>query len=789
MTNMMQKINVVLMLTVLLSFHHLFGQDQQDSILQYSMQTRWTSEVDPENVWPAYPRPQMVRSNWVNLNGYWQYTIQDKNAEQPQAYEGKILVPYPVESELSQVKRLVGENNYLWYKKNFTAPTLKSGEKLLLHFGAVDWESKVYVNGQEVGTHKGGYDPFTFDITKFIGKGAQEVVVRVWDPTDSGMQARGKQVAEPKGIWYTPVTGIWQTVWLETVPTDYVRNVKITPDIDQRKINITLQFPSLTSSASIVVKAMADGREINSKEVSVDAKSQQALVELTIPEPMLWSPDDPFLYDLQITLKNTKGNVVDEVDSYFGMRKIALGKDANGYTRIMLNNKPLFQFGLLDQGWWPDGLYTPPTEEAMLYDVKVTKDMGFNMLRKHVKVEPARFYYYCDKIGMLVWQDMPSGFNTAQKAEQHVSHDALTDWERPKASAKQFESELKAMIDHFYSFPSIVVWVPLNEGWGQYDTERLAQWVKTYDPSRLVDAPSGWADRKVGDMIDVHLYPGPGMELPEKNRASVLGEFGGLGWPVKDHLWWDKKNWGYLTYQDQETYQKEFRSIIKDLEPLVGWGLSAAIYTQTTDVEGEVNGLMTYDREVVKLDSQQVKKLIQPLYQSWWSKRMLVYDSEHDAHEWRVMFKQPKGNWKQAEYDDLQWACKKAPFSADDNPFLPASTPWKEEKLYMRKTFYLNQIPRNIFIKHYMPKSQVKVYLNGKMITELSDGGGRKRHYTHELCNEAKQYLKNGENILAVEVLSREGNGAFDMGLYTTEPVKGDESVHMGTITTGDVEK
>ena len=456
---MIRKISGFFICFVLLSVQALFAQDEQDDVLKYSMKTRWASDVDPKNVWPEYPRPQMTRENWENLNGYWQYAIQDKSAKQPSKFEGEILVPFPVESELSGVKRLVGDDKYLWYKKSFKAPKTKSGEKVLLHFGAVDWESTVYINGKEVGMHKGGYDPFSFDITKYLKKkGDQEVVVRVWDPTDSGTQARGKQVANPRGIWYTPVTGIWQTVWLETVPEDYIKLVKITPNVDQRRAELDLQLSSLKNSGTIVVRAMADGKEVGSKEMPVGAESEQAKIAVDIPEPILWSPNNPYLYDLEIVLKDKDGNILDKVGSYVGMRKVSLGKGANGYTRIMLNDEPLFQFGLLDQGWWPDGLYTAPTEEAMMYDVKVTKDLGFNMLRKHVKVEPARFYYNCDKMGMLVWQDMPSGFNSSKRAEQHVKHDAPLDWERPKESAVQFEQELKSMIDHFYSFPLSILW-------------------------------------------------------------------------------------------------------------------------------------------------------------------------------------------------------------------------------------------------------------------------------------------------------------------------------------------
>lgn len=772
----MKKRNLVIAFAFLcLPVLSILGQNESDEVLKYSMKTRWTDDVNPNKLYPEYPRPQMVRNedDWVNLNGYWQYSIQSKENKKPSEYDGKILVPFPVESELSEVKKLVGKDNYLWYKRSFKAS--KDKGRTILHFGAVDWEATVFVNGKEVGTHKGGYDSFSFDITKYLkNRGEQELVVRVWDQTDAGMQARGKQLNNPRGIWYTPVTGIWQTVWMENVPEDYITQLKITPDVDNRLARIDVDLSALKNGGTIEAKIFENGKEVSSQEKPVGEKSVSAYLELNINEPILWTPNNPFLYDINITLKDSEGNVVDKVDSYTGMRKVSLGKDANGYTRIMLNDVPLFQFGLLDQGWWPDGLYTAPTEEAMVYDIKVTQDLGFNMLRKHVKVEPARFYYHCDKMGMLVWQDMPSGFIAAEKDVQHVEHDAKVDWERPLASSVQFEKELKAMIDNLYNFPSILLWVPLNEGWGQYDTERLAEWTKTYDPSRLVDAPSGWADRKVGDMIDVHLYPGPGMELSEENRASVLGEFGGLGWPVDGHRWWDKRNWGYLTYEDQDTFRKEFNALIENLQGLISWGLSAAVYTQTTDVEGEVNGVMTYDREVLKLDKEDTRELLKPLYESWWNKRELISDSEHTPNLWRVNFGKVSENWNQPDFNDFAWDEKKAPFSANQNPFLPAFSTWNTNELYARKSFTLTSVPENIFIKYYAPKTEVELYVNGNLVKVLKEGGGRKRHYTHVLLKEIGEYLKTGENVLAVKAVSQDDIRALDLGLYTSQPVEDD---------------
>ncbi|MBD8488257.1 beta-galactosidase [Echinicola sp. CAU 1574] len=749
------------------------SQEDENGLLSYEMKTPWTDQVDAKNVWSAYPRPQLQRKEWTNLNGTWEFAISENKSALPMQYQGEILVPFPVESSLSGVKKLVGSENYLWYRRNLQIDASKLEGRTLLHFGAVDWETVLYINGKKVGAHKGGYDSFTFDISQYVKGGDNELVLRVWDPTDEGMQARGKQVSDPKGIWYTPVTGIWQTVWLESVPVDYIKNLRLSPDIDRKELSVAVEYPALSKDYVLEILAASNGKNIAGTKITVGEKSNHSTAILPINDMILWSPDNPHLYDLEIKLYNNEGELVDMVESYFGMRKISLGKDGNGYTRIMLNNEPLFQFGLLDQGWWPDGLYTAPTEEAMVYDIKMTQEMGFNMLRKHVKVEPARFYYHCDKMGMLVWQDMPSGFIAEEKSVQHVKHDALLDWERPLASAQQFERELKSMMDNLYNFPSIVVWVPLNEGWGQYETEKLAHWTKQYDPSRLVDAPSGWADRKVGDMIDVHLYPGPGMELPEENRASVLGEFGGLGLPVKDHLWWDKRNWGYLTYQDKAEYENEFHSIIKNLEGLISWGLSAAIYTQTTDVEGEVNGMITYDREVVKIDPEKVKKWIKPLYEPRWKKHDLLTDSEHSPETWKVNFGKVNENWTALDYKDAKWEEQAAPFSGGDNPFLPPSSPWEGDELHLRKTFGLQAVPEKIYLKYYAPRSEAKVFINGHLVKTLNDGGGRKRHYTHIILEGAEEYLQEGKNVVSIEVKTKNNEGAFDMGLYTSETVNG----------------
>jgi hypothetical protein len=551
--------------------------------------TRWAAEVGPASALPEYPRPQLVRTDWLNLNGPWDYAIVDKGAERPSSWDGKILVPFAAESALSGVGKPVGAAKALWYRRTFDVPKKWRGGRVLLHFGAVDWDSTVWVNGREAGTHRGGYDPFTYDITEALKRGGkQEVALRVLDPTDESNIgiARGKQVMKPHGIFYTAVTGIWQTVWLEPVPKTYVSRFDIIPDIDRGTFTFKPIVTGPVEGTALAVMASLKGAVVASVEGPATAPAV-----LEIPAPVLWSPDDPTLYDIKAVLKKD-GTILDEVGSYSGMRKIALGKDRQGFTRLFLNNEPLFQIGPLDQGWWPDGLYTAPTDAALRYDIETIKSLGMNMLRKHVKVEPERLYFWCDKLGLLVWQDMPSAL---------FKRDALS----PEVLAvrdAQFEGEWTAVLNALQNHPSIVMWVPFNEGWGQYDTERIAAWTKQVDPTRLVNNASGWTDKGAGDTVDIHSYPGPDMPPVEENRAAVLGEFGGLGLPLKGHVWQAEGNWGYRNFDDTRIYESRYADLIKNLYPLVDKGLAAAVYTQTTDCEIEVNGLMTYDRKVLKLD-------------------------------------------------------------------------------------------------------------------------------------------------------------------------------------------
>ena len=573
------------------------------------LMTRWASEVSPDNVHPEYPRPQLVRKEWLNLNGLWDYAITLREDPQPAGWEGRILVPFPVESALSGVMRRVYETNRLWYRRTFTLPRSWSGQRVLLHFGAVDWEAVVWVNGREVGRHRGGYDAFSFDITEALkGEGEQEVVVAVWDPTDAGTQPRGKQVRNPHGIWYTPSSGIWQTVWLEPVPETHIRRIRLTPDIDKETLRLEAFCEGPGDGWELEAEVRERGRVVGrvSAPLQPDGRAARATMEISIPRPRLWSPDDPFLYDLELRLRR-ENRVADRVTSYFGMRKIAVQRDSLGIPRLFLNNKPLFQFGPLDQGFWPDGLYTAPTDEALRFDIEMTKKLGFNMARKHVKIEPARWYYWCDRLGLLVWQDMPSG-------DRYIGPND-PDIRRSPESAAQFERELKAMVEGLYNHPCIVMWVPFNEGWGQFDTCRIVDLIKQWDPTRLVNNASGWADRGCGDVRDVHIYPGPGTAPVEKQRAVVLGEFGGLGLPLRGHTWQDERNWGYRSYNTREELTEAYLELLRRLHPLTGdQGLAAAVYTQTTDVEIEVNGLMTYDRAVVKMDPELIAAAARKLY-------------------------------------------------------------------------------------------------------------------------------------------------------------------------------
>ena len=565
------------------------------------IKTPWAEKVDPANVLPEYPRPQMVRSQWVNLNGLWDYAIKPVGAMEPKTMDGKILVPFAVESSLSGVQKGLTEKDELWYRRTFSVPAAWKGSNVLLNFGAVDWKADVFVNDILAGSHTGGFTPFSLDITPYLkAKGEQKLVVRVFDGTDKGYQPRGKQVLNPNGIWYTPVSGIWQTVWIEPVAKSHISGIKAIPNLDQKNIAVTVAAENCTTGDLVEVKILDKGKLV----ASATGLPGNPL-RLGIAEPKLWSPDSPFLYDMEVSLRQG-GKTVDKVDSYTAMRKIGTKRDKGGILRMTLNDKPLFHFGPLDQGWWPDGLFTAPTDEALLFDILKTKELGYNMIRKHVKVEPARWYYHCDREGILVWQDMPSG-DMGNKWEMHT-YNGGTDKNRTQESKDNFSKEWKEIMDLCMSSPSVVVWVPFNEAWGQFDTERIVNWTMEYDPSRLVNPASGGNHRPCGHMLDLHNYPGPAMKLFDPQRVNVLGEYGGIGLALEGHLWWNKRNWGYVQFKNSDEVTAEYVKYANILKDYVKRGFSAAVYTQTTDVEGEVNGLMTYDRKVIKIDETAVKK-------------------------------------------------------------------------------------------------------------------------------------------------------------------------------------
>ena len=590
----------------------LCAQPTEWEIKDDKIKTPWADDVDPLNPLQEYPRPQMVRNDWMNLNGLWDYAITHGSENMPEVFEGKILVPFAVESALSGVGKTVGPDSILWYRTKFTLPTTFRKKTILLHFGAVDWSADVFINGSKAGSHQGGYDPFCFDITDLLKRNGQQLLeLRVTDPVDAGPQPRGKQVRKPGGIWYTSVTGIWQTVWLEAVPETYISSTKQVPDIDRQILSVTANVINSKEGDMIHVSAW-DG------EAMISEKESPAGSEIILPvdEPRLWSPDNPFLYDLKISLVR-KGKIIDEVSGYFAMRKSSLKADDTGVLRMMLNNEFIFQYGPLDQGWWPDGLYTAPTDEALLFDIVKTKEMGFNMIRKHVKVEPARWYYHCDRSGILVWQDMPSGDLGGGQWNTRPGVEGGRDKIRTEESEKIYRTEWDAIINYLHNFPCIIVWVPFNESWGQFKTAEITKWTIDKDPSRLVNSASGGNFHDVGHILDLHNYPNPVMAKPElfgSKQAIVLGEFGGLGLPLEGHTWLDKNNWGYRSFENADTLFSTYSSYIDQLADYIKKGLSAAIYTQTTDVEIECNGLITYDRKVIKVPENKLREAAGNMY-------------------------------------------------------------------------------------------------------------------------------------------------------------------------------
>ena len=713
------------------------------------LMTRWGKTVSPANVLPEYPRPQMTRSAWLNLNGLWDYAVTRKDEGLPRSFQGKILVPFPIESALSGVHKSFDGNCRLWYRRDFTVPKAWAGQRILLNFGAVDWEADVSVNGRHCGRHRGGYDAFTFDITDALTAGGpQTLTVSVLDATGGG-QPKGKQSAgslEALGtLGYTAASGIWQTVWIEPVPPACIVKLKVTPDVDRGLVRLAAITRGTTAANTIEAVVIEGGREV-ARATGVAGSE----LTLAIPRHKPWSPDNPFLYDLKVTLRHA-GQAADSVGSYFGMRKIALGKDTKGRVRMLLNGQAVFQIGPLDQGYWPDGIYTAPSDEALRYDIEMTKRLGFNATRKHVKVEPDRWYYWCDRLGLLVWQDMPSGGGQTSPA-----------------AAAQFEAELQAMVEGLANHPAVILWVIFNEGWGQYDTERLTAQVKRLDPTRLVDSVSCIAPAGVGDVLDDHPYWVPRAPRADGRRALALGEFGGRAMVIPGHVISETRVFGHpggtvlaSPWELQTHYVQLLRHVFAEEE---GSGLSAAICTQLTDIEGECNGFLTYDREVVKVDLAQVAAANQgrlPLPRSF---RPLSPTAEKQPVSWRYTTQPPGADWYRPGFDASGWPQGPAPLGASPRE----RTAWKTRDVWMRREFEIGNekliLPQ--LIAHHALGAVV--YINGILAAKLT--GYTIEYQEYEIRAAARESIKPGKNLLAVHAFHDGNQQLIDVGVVDPLP-------------------
>jgi hypothetical protein len=738
-----------------------------------SIMTDWSRQVDPQNPWPEYPRPQMVRSDWLNLNGIWQF--QPGNAGDPVpagTLSSEILVPFPMESAISGVKQ---HHDYSWYRRTFTVPAAWSGQRILLHFGAIDWEAEVFINGTSLGIHQGGGNPFSYDITAQVaGSGPHILVVRVYDPTDNtagSLLPIGKQRATPGGIFYTACSGIWQTVWLEPVPSTSIADLRLIPDIDQNQLKVTATVSG--PAEGITVTAIA---RMGSAVVGTVSGAPGAELLLPVPSARLWSPADPFLYDLEVVL-SSGGLRGDWVTGYFGMRKASVGP-SGGFAKMLLNNTFLFQYGMLDQGYWPDGNYTAPTDRAMKADIEQAKLLGFNMLRKHMKVEPARWYYWCDKIGILVWQDM-----VALKAYQPVT----------EASKPIYELEAERTIRTRWNHPSIMVWTMFNESWGQFDTERITNNMMALDPSRIVECSSGSTFFEVGHVRDSHNYPGPVCPV-HATKAVVCGEYGGVGLRIAGHAWNGNTAFTAATATDGndlanylDTYSFQLASFGQNN------GLSAAVYTQITDVEEELNGLYTYDRKIRKPSATRVQAMVATA-SSPVSFTEIVPSSQAAGQTWRYTTTTPASNWYATAFDDSAWNSGPGGFGTftNGNPNGPANsvprTPWGTASIWLRRTFNpgsltADQISRLVF--HLYHDENVEIYING---VPAGARNGFTQNYIRYPMNEAGKaaLVPNATNVLAVRCTQTTGKQYIDVGIHlpsaTAVPPAGSPIVPTGLL-------
>ena len=774
---LVRKYNRLFAIVIFLCFRFSITNGQENESWQLKpipIHTIWSDSITPESVLPEYPRPQFERKEWLNLNGLWNYAITSLDDSEPSNYDGKILVPYCIQSALSGVRKLTEteevRKHALWYQRSFKLTESWENKQVLINFGAVDWESQVWVNGQYIGKHQGGYDAFSMNISKAIKKGKfQDITIRVIDPVGKAMgESVGKQREQPE---YDGVTGIWQTIWLEPVADVSINRVKLTPDIDNNELKIEPFYEGTYKNCILDIQALDNGKEI--AHISGDADN---LFTLKIPDPKLWTPDNPFLYDLKLTLKHD-GKIIDEINSYFGMRKISIGK-VGAINRILLNNKPLFMIGPLDQGIWPESVLTPPCEEAIRFDMNFLKEINCNMIRLHMNSKPDRWYYACDKSGILVWQDFICG--------------ALDGNKYSDVEEKQWMTEQNRLMNNLYNHPSVVMWILFNEGWSQRRTLEYSQWAGRIDPTRIIDAASGFYDQPgAGHVRDMHIYINtPAMAVPEyePERAVVLGEWGGFVSEAEDNNW-DERRPGALTddewvksinwpkYSMGKPLMNHYSDVVEQLIYLKELGLCGAVYTQLADMKKEQNGYLSMDRKIIKMDVSTLCDLHSRLINEQTETCPIIEASVIRPQQWKYSTQKQKDNWFASDFDDKNWKTDNGPFGYTPGFVLPkVNTQWQSDTLYLRKSFQLDLIPEKICLRTYVygkfgVHNTCDIYINGYKVKEVYRWHEMREEFqvmTISLCSQERTHLKIGKNQIAVQVKMPKDmkNRIYDIGIY-----------------------